>query len=159
VSIFNSHLSSESLGAARLALARVQALRSLLQIRSSRSSSTSTCLLTISQYSIAHLLFVISWLPRLSEAGKIAHVGSCDDATSSPRTLKLLNTNHGRVISEVTFDTPVLALKMNRHRLVVFLEARIVVYDMRSASELHTIPLSYVAKKGLQSCLCLAIIS
>ena len=79
---------------------------------------------------------------------QVAHIGSCDDAASSSRTLKLLNTNHSRIITEVTFDTPVLALKMNRHRLVVFLQSRIVVFDMRSASELHTIPLEFEAKKG-----------
>jgi hypothetical protein len=85
--------------------------------------------------------------PKLTT--QVAHGGSCDDLASSSRNLKLLNTNHGRIITDVTFDSPVLALKMNRHRLVVFLASRLIVFDMRSATELHTIPLKYTAKKGM----------
>ena len=79
----------------------------------------------------------------------MAHVGSGDKADSSQRVLKLLNTKRGNEIIALTFDSKVLAVKLNRHRFIVFLGHKIVVYDMRGMSSIHTIDLGYVTDKAI----------
>ena len=81
---------------------------------------------------------------------QVAHVGAGEKADSSQRVLRLLNTKRGNEIISLSFDTKVLAVKLNRHRFVVFLERKIIVYDMRGMSPLHTIDLPYVADHGLR---------
>ena len=75
-------------------------------------------------------------------------MGAGEKADSSLRALTLLNTKRGNKIITLTFDSKVLAVKLNRHRFIVFLETKIVVYDMRGMSPIHTIDLPYVAKSG-----------
>ena len=80
---------------------------------------------------------------------QVAHVGAGDKADSSQRVLKLLNTKRGNEIIALTFDSKVLAVKLNRHRFIVFLEHKIVVYDMRGMSPIHTIELGYVTGSAI----------
>ncbi|CDS13526.1 hypothetical protein LRAMOSA05702 [Lichtheimia ramosa] len=72
----------------------------------------------------------------------VAHVGAGDELNISPRHLHIINTKRESVICELTFSTTVLAVKMNRRRLIVVLEEQIFVYDISNMKLLHTIDTS-----------------
>ncbi|ODQ78706.1 hypothetical protein BABINDRAFT_18388, partial [Babjeviella inositovora NRRL Y-12698] len=70
----------------------------------------------------------------------IAVVGSGDQPPSlSPRRLKVINTKRQCTIVEVTFPNTILAVKMNRTRMVVLLEEQIFIYDIKTMRMLHSI--------------------
>eukprot|EP01119_Soliformovum_irregulare_P012131 TRINITY_DN3137_c0_g1_i3.p1 TRINITY_DN3137_c0_g1~~TRINITY_DN3137_c0_g1_i3.p1 ORF type:complete len:314 (-),score=42.49 TRINITY_DN3137_c0_g1_i3:192-1133(-) len=69
----------------------------------------------------------------------VAIVGSGDDPSLSPRKLQILNTKTQTSICELNFITPILAVKMNRKRLIVVLETKIHIYDISTMKILHTI--------------------
>ncbi|EIW71497.1 hypothetical protein TREMEDRAFT_71180 [Tremella mesenterica DSM 1558] len=72
----------------------------------------------------------------------VALVGAADASGStppSPRKLQIVNTKRQSTICELTFPTSILAVKMNRKRLVVVLEAEIYIYDISTMKLLHTI--------------------
>ncbi|KAF2273579.1 WD40 repeat-like protein [Westerdykella ornata] len=50
--------------------------------------------------------------------------------TTAPRVLRIQNTKRHSTICELTFTTAILALRMNRKRLVVLLENEIYIYDI-----------------------------
>ncbi|KAF2185901.1 WD40 repeat-like protein [Zopfia rhizophila CBS 207.26] len=60
----------------------------------------------------------------------------------SPRLLRIMNTKRRSTICELTFSTPVLAVKLNRKRLVVVLEEVIYVYNITEMRCLHSIDTS-----------------
>lgn len=60
----------------------------------------------------------------------------------SPRKLRITNTKRQSTICELTFPTAVLAVRMNRKRLVVVLEDQIYVYDISNMKLLTTIETS-----------------
>ncbi|KAK3988173.1 autophagy-like protein 18 [Cladorrhinum sp. PSN332] len=60
----------------------------------------------------------------------------------SPRHLVIQNTKRASVICELTFPSAVLAVRLNRKRLVVVLEEEIYIYDISNMSLLTTIPTS-----------------
>ncbi|KAF2458889.1 protein-vacuolar targeting protein Atg18 [Lineolata rhizophorae] len=60
----------------------------------------------------------------------------------SPRLLRIENTKRRTTICELTFPTTVLAVKMNRKRLVMVLEVLIFVYDISNMTLLQTISTS-----------------
>lgn len=92
----------------------------------------------------------------------VALVGAGDRPASSTRRLQIVNTKVGHVhcdtdqkvgadahhgqrqstICELTFPTTILAVKLNRRRLVVVLEERIYVYDISNMKLLHEIETS-----------------
>ncbi|KAJ1963294.1 autophagy protein [Dispira parvispora] len=72
----------------------------------------------------------------------IAVVGSGDHPASSPRRLQLINTKRQSTICELTFPTSILAVKMNRNRLIVVLEEQIYLHDIQNMKLLHTIETS-----------------
>ncbi|KAJ1982824.1 autophagy protein [Dimargaris verticillata] len=72
----------------------------------------------------------------------IAVVGSGSHPSSSPRRLRLINTKRQSVICELTFPTTILAVKMNRNRLIVVLEEQIYLHDIQNMKLLHTIETS-----------------
>ncbi|AAS50247.1 AAL119Wp [Eremothecium gossypii ATCC 10895] len=72
----------------------------------------------------------------------LAVVGIGDNPSMSPRRLRILNTKRHSVICEVTFPTTILAVKMNRSRLVVLLQEQIYIYDINSMRLLYTIETS-----------------
>ncbi|KAK7208530.1 WD40-repeat-containing domain protein [Myxozyma melibiosi] len=72
----------------------------------------------------------------------VALVGIGDQPTLSPRRLHLTNTKRQSTICELTFPTSVLAVKLNRRRLIVVLEEQIYVYDISNMKLLHTIETS-----------------
>ncbi|KAJ2376644.1 autophagy protein, partial [Coemansia sp. RSA 2607] len=69
----------------------------------------------------------------------VALVGSGDQPTLSPRRLQIINTKRQSIICELTFPTTILAVKLNRRRLIAVLEEHIYVYDISNMKLLHTI--------------------
>ncbi|KAK9448702.1 WD40-repeat-containing domain protein [Limtongia smithiae] len=72
----------------------------------------------------------------------VALVGIGDQPTLSPRKLHLTNTKRQSTICELSFPTTVLAVKLNRRRLIVVLEEQIYIYDISNMKLLHTIETS-----------------
>ncbi|KAE8352641.1 WD40-repeat-containing domain protein [Aspergillus coremiiformis] len=60
----------------------------------------------------------------------------------SPRRLQITNTKRQSTICELTFPTTVLAVKLNRKRLVIVLEGEIYLYDIQTMKLLYTIETS-----------------
>ncbi|KAK2858443.1 autophagy protein, partial [Arthroderma sp. PD_2] len=60
----------------------------------------------------------------------------------SPRRLQITNTKRQSIICELTFPTTVLAVRLNRKRLVIVLEDQIYVYDIQTMKLLYTIETS-----------------
>ncbi|MCJ1256902.1 WD repeat domain phosphoinositide-interacting protein 2 [Lignoscripta atroalba] len=60
----------------------------------------------------------------------------------SPRRLQITNTKRQSTICELTFPTTVLAVRLNRKRLVVILEDQIYLYDISNMKLLYTIETS-----------------
>ncbi|XP_017411091.1 autophagy-related protein 18b isoform X3 [Vigna angularis] len=76
--------------------------------------------------------FVI--VEMLFSSSLIAIVGAGDQPSLSPRRLSLFNTASGAASKELNFLTSILAVRMNRERLVVILQDKAYVYEMRSLS-------------------------
>ncbi|GAA5862905.1 hypothetical protein JCM8547_003616 [Rhodosporidiobolus lusitaniae] len=72
----------------------------------------------------------------------VALVGAGDRPNSSTRRLQIVNTKRQSTICELTFPTTILAVKLNRRRLVVVLEEKIYVYDISNMKLLHEIETS-----------------
>ncbi|EXJ84644.1 autophagy-like protein 18 [Capronia epimyces CBS 606.96] len=60
----------------------------------------------------------------------------------SPRRLQIKNTKRDSIICELTFPTTVLAVRLNRKRLVIVLEDQIYLYDIQTMRLLYTIETS-----------------
>ncbi|KAF8461374.1 WD40-repeat-containing domain protein [Kalaharituber pfeilii] len=60
----------------------------------------------------------------------------------SPRQLQITNTKRQSTICELTFPTSVLAVRLNRKRLIVVLEEQIYLYDISTMKLLSTIETS-----------------
>ncbi|KKZ63975.1 autophagy-like protein 18 [[Emmonsia] crescens] len=60
----------------------------------------------------------------------------------SPRRLQITNTKRQSTICELTFPTTVLAVRLNRKRLVIVLEDQIYLYDIQTMKLLYTIETS-----------------
>jgi len=105
----------------------------------------------------------ISIVEMLFCTSLVALVGSSERANSSTRKLQIVNTKvcllspssaqtpfdalylvnqRQSIICELTFPTSILAVKLNRKRLVVVLEEQIYVYDISNMKLLHTIETS-----------------
>ncbi|GJJ10717.1 autophagy protein [Clathrus columnatus] len=69
----------------------------------------------------------------------IALVGVADHPQSSPRKLQIVNTKRQSMICELLFPSSILAVKLNRKRLVIVLEAEIYIYDISNMKLLHVI--------------------
>lgn len=69
----------------------------------------------------------------------VALVGAGEHPSFSPRRLQIANTKRQSTICELNFVNKVLAVKMNRKRLVVVLEDRIHIYDITNMKILHTV--------------------
>ncbi|SCU98976.1 LADA_0H16556g1_1 [Lachancea dasiensis] len=81
-------------------------------------------------YGIVEMLFSTSLL---------AVVGVGDQPAMSPRRLRIINTKRHSIICEVTFPSTILAVKMNKARLIVLLQDQIYIYDISNMRLLHTI--------------------
>ncbi|CAB4432153.1 unnamed protein product [Rhizophagus irregularis] len=72
----------------------------------------------------------------------VALVGAGEHPSFSPRRLQITNTKRQTTICELTFQTSILAVKLNRRRLIVVLEQTIFVYDISNMKLLHNIETS-----------------
>ncbi|XP_057415592.1 autophagy-related protein 18b isoform X2 [Lotus japonicus] len=81
--------------------------------------------------------FVI--VEMLFSSSLLAIVGAGDQPTLSPRRLCLFNTTTGAALRELNFLTSILAVRMNRKRLIVILQDKAYVYDLNSLTILDTI--------------------
>jgi autophagy-related protein 18 len=73
---------------------------------------------------------------------------------SSQRQLQIINANKEKLIEQYNYPSAVLAVKLNRDRMVVVLEATIYIYNMRTCQELHTIDGTYPNYKGVCALAC-----
>jgi autophagy-related protein 18 len=93
----------------------------------------------------------IGMIEMLFNTSLVELVGS-GDPTFSPRKLRIVNTKVSlnyelnlnslkrlSTICELTFVSSVLAVKMNRKRLIVLIEEHIYIYDISNMKLLHTI--------------------
>eukprot|EP00126_Sphaerothecum_destruens_P015177 Sdes_comp9101_c0_seq1m562 len=69
----------------------------------------------------------------------VALVGAGEQPAFSPRRLQVCNTKRQTVICELNFVNTILAVKMNRKRLIVLLEDKIHIYDITNMKLLHTL--------------------
>ncbi|RKO95985.1 WD40 repeat-like protein, partial [Caulochytrium protostelioides] len=69
----------------------------------------------------------------------VALVGAGSQAAFSPRRLQVSNTKRQSTICELTYPSAVLAVRLNRRRLVVMLETNIYLYDVSNMRVLHTL--------------------
>ncbi|QPG73523.1 hypothetical protein FOA43_000834 [Brettanomyces nanus] len=81
-------------------------------------------------FEIVEMLFTSSLL---------ALVGTGEQDALSPRRLRVINTKRQTTICELTFPNTILAVKMNRERLIVLLETTIYIYDINNMRLLHTV--------------------
>ncbi|XP_050375296.1 autophagy-related protein 18b isoform X3 [Argentina anserina] len=65
--------------------------------------------------------------------------GAGEEPSLSPRRLCLFNKTTGAALRELNFLTSILAVRMNRKRLVVILQDKTYVYDINSLAILDTI--------------------
>ncbi|CAL0330403.1 unnamed protein product [Lupinus luteus] len=85
---------------------------------------------SIGAFGIVEMLFSSSLL---------AIVGAGDQPSLSPRRLCLFNTTTGAALRELNFLTSILAVRMNKQRLVVILQDKAYVYELNSLTILDTI--------------------
>ncbi|KAL9268666.1 Autophagy-related protein [Drosera capensis] len=69
----------------------------------------------------------------------IAIVGAGEQPSLSPRRLCLFNTTSGTALQELNFLTSILAVRLNKLRLVVILQDQTFIYDLNSLAILRTI--------------------
>eukprot|EP00696_Hemimastix_kukwesjijk_P008642 gnl/Hemi2/20927_TR6935_c0_g2_i1.p1 gnl/Hemi2/20927_TR6935_c0_g2~~gnl/Hemi2/20927_TR6935_c0_g2_i1.p1 ORF type:complete len:374 (-),score=85.28 gnl/Hemi2/20927_TR6935_c0_g2_i1:88-1209(-) len=69
----------------------------------------------------------------------IALVGQGDQASLSPRRLRLWNTKTMSSICDLNFGSAILAVKLNRRRVVVALELKVHIFELSSMKILHTL--------------------
>ncbi|KAI8590485.1 autophagy protein [Geranomyces variabilis] len=72
----------------------------------------------------------------------VALVGAGEQPAFSPRRLQITNTKRQSNVCELTFITAILAVKLNRKRLMVVLEEHIYIYDISNMKLLHTLDTS-----------------
>ncbi|KAK1418403.1 hypothetical protein QVD17_27547 [Tagetes erecta] len=81
--------------------------------------------------------FVI--VEMLYSSSLLAIVGAGEQASLSPRRLCLFNTETGTALRELNFLTSILAVCVNRKRLIVVLQGKTFIYDINSLVILDTI--------------------
>ncbi|KAK3015487.1 hypothetical protein RJ639_005473 [Escallonia herrerae] len=75
----------------------------------------------------------------LFSSSLLAIVGAGEQPSLSPRRLCLFNTTTGNALRELNFITSILAVRLNRKRLIVVLQEKTYIYDINSLTILDTI--------------------
>lgn len=75
----------------------------------------------------------------LYSSSLLAIVGAGLQPSLSPRRLCLFNTTTGNALRELNFLTSILAVCVNRKRLIVVLQEKVYIYDINSLAILDTI--------------------
>ncbi|KAJ7955695.1 Autophagy-related protein like [Quillaja saponaria] len=81
--------------------------------------------------------FVI--VEMLFSSSLLAIVGAGEQPSLSPRRLCLFNTTNETSLRELNFLTSILAVRMNKKRLIVILQDKVYLYDLNSLTILDTI--------------------
>lgn len=81
----------------------------------------------------------IGMVEMLFTSSLLVLVGTGDQDSLSPRRLKVVNTKRQTTICELTFPDMILAVKLNRGRLIVMLEVTVYIYDINNMRLLHTV--------------------
>lgn len=79
----------------------------------------------------------------------IALVGAGETPAFSPRRLRIWNTKTKTVICELNFITAVLAVQMNRDRVIVTLERKMYIFDLHTMSTLETLDIAPMSTQSL----------
>ncbi|XP_019708170.1 autophagy-related protein 18b isoform X2 [Elaeis guineensis] len=75
----------------------------------------------------------------LFSSSLLAIVGAGEQPSLSPRRLCLFNTVTGTALRELNYLTSILAIRINRKRLIVILQDKTYIYDLNSLAILDTI--------------------
>uniref|UniRef100_A0A2P2JG13 Autophagy-related protein 18b isoform X2 n=2 Tax=Rhizophora mucronata TaxID=61149 RepID=A0A2P2JG13_RHIMU len=81
--------------------------------------------------------FVI--VEMLYSTSLLAIVGAGEQPSLSPRRLCLFNTTTGIALRELNFLTSILAVRLNKKRIVVVLQEKVYIYDSNTLAILDTI--------------------
>lgn len=93
----------------------------------------------------------VSVVQMLWSSSLVALVGTGEHAGDSPRRVRLWNTSTNEPAGvELSFPTPVLAVRMNLTRLIVVLQTEVHIFELMSMAHLHVLatapnPLGLVA--------------
>lgn len=79
----------------------------------------------------------------------VAQVGYGEHAGSNQRCLRMVNTKREKEIIRMNYQGPILAVKLNRQRLVVVLETIVYIYDIANMHLTHTIAQTPRNPKGV----------
>uniref|UniRef100_A0A383W1Z6 Anaphase-promoting complex subunit 4 WD40 domain-containing protein n=1 Tax=Tetradesmus obliquus TaxID=3088 RepID=A0A383W1Z6_TETOB len=79
---------------------------------------------------IAEMLFCTSLL---------VYVGAGDQPSLTPRRLSVINTSSSSVIRDLSFSSSVLAVRLNKQRLVAVLDGRVHVHALQTLAQLRII--------------------
>ncbi|XP_044472124.1 autophagy-related protein 18b [Mangifera indica] len=88
-------------------------------------------------YELAVGAFII--VEMLYSSSLLAIVGAGEQPSLSPRCLCLFNTTNGTALRDLKFLTSILAVRLNRERLVVVLRDKTFIYDADTLAILDTI--------------------
>ncbi|GLI62273.1 hypothetical protein VaNZ11_004880 [Volvox africanus] len=69
----------------------------------------------------------------------VGFVGAGEQPALTPRKLTVMNTSTSRTIQELSYPTSIMAVRMNRQRLVVMTSRRVQVYSMSNLACLRAI--------------------
>lgn len=78
-------------------------------------------------------------IEMLFSSSLLAIVGAGEQPSLSPRRLCLFNTTTGNALRELNFLTSIVAVRVNRKRLIVVLQDKTYIYDINSLAILDTI--------------------
>lgn len=80
-----------------------------------------------------------SIVEMLYSSSLLAIVGAGEQPSLSPRRLCLFNTTTGTALRELNFLTSILAVRLNKKRLVIVLREKTYIYDANTLAILDTI--------------------
>lgn len=88
---------------------------------------------------LAHAEALVGMCEMLFNTLLVALVGSGASPALLPRRLRVVNTKRQLTIVEVSFPSTILAVRMNRSRMVVLVEEQIFVYDIKTMRMMHLV--------------------
>ena len=81
----------------------------------------------------------IAVLEMLHSSSLVALVSAGERPGDSPRRLRLWNTRSNASICDLNFSTAVLAVRMNKARLLAVLEAKLHIFELATMKLMHTL--------------------
>lgn len=75
----------------------------------------------------------------LDNSSLIAFVGSGENIEFPPKRLQLYDTHEEKVLTDMTFPSTILNLFLTKNYLIVVLERKIVIFDLKTSKNLNTI--------------------